>query len=383
MQLNRTLETQVSRRNLSDRISQPIRFTPRRILIIMLLPVGDALFTQPALAKLRHHYPNATITALTNPIIAPLLKTSGYFDNLIIWKGANFRETMCSLIHSMLIIYRRRFDLLISLNPGGNWLGLLTGIWRQARLPLPLASWMIGTHRTTYWQRHAIEHYWNAFAPLGISPATTADHIPEWQIPPEDNIAARTLLVKHGLIPSPEHPLIVLHPGAEGFGQSKRWPATSFGELAHQLIERDGCQIAIIGGSGDREAAEVIQHATNGRAISLVGTLSLNLSCAVIAQAQGYIGADSGPLHFAIALGIPSIALYGISSLRQFGPRCADDRLLRIILPEPIRSPLGYFIGTKSLLDRPNYTGDQRMATIPVYRVHQAITSLLFYDPDQ
>lgn len=353
------------------------RRDPARVLIPLLMPIGDTLFCQPALAGLRQRFPQARLTALVHPLLAPLIATNPSLDEVLIYDDAPGHDFITRLDTTLQVIYARRFDMIVSFSPAGNCVAILTGIPRQVWQRLPYAFWLWGSVLDTgYRSRHAVEHYWNVVGQLAIAPHEPADYLPRWQVPAEDRQAARDHLRAFGIDCDATAPVILLHPGAAGFGGRKRWPAEDFGTLANQLITAKHAQVAILGGPADVAAAEVIVQATGGRAVSLAGQTPLRESVAVIANCQTYIGCDSGLTHFACALGVPTVALFGVSSLAQFAPRpvCADR--LRLLLPDPPRPPAGYFIGTESGLFAPKQPHDDRMTSITVDRVLAAIHAL-------
>ncbi|HKD77055.1 MAG TPA: glycosyltransferase family 9 protein, partial [Ktedonobacterales bacterium] len=229
-------------------------------------------------------------------------------------------------------------------------------------------------------QRHSVEHYWDVVARLGIFPQRPEDHIPTWHVGETERAAAHATLTKLGVQWDRGSPLVLLHPGAHGFGGSKRWPVASFVELAKRLLDQQVAQVVVLGGQEDVEAAATIVAATDGRALSLAGQTNLRESVAVIANAGVYIGCDSGLTQIAVALGVPTVALFGVSNLAQFEPRTNWPERLRILLPDPLPEPIGFFVGTESAFARHDYAHDTRMATIGVEKVYEATLALCHCD---
>ncbi len=123
-------------------------------------------------------------------------------------------------------------------------------------------------------------------------------------------------------------PLLVLAPGAHGFG--KRWPKERYAELAVRLLAPDGIlaggRLAVLGAPGEqREAAPALAALPADRVIDLVGQTDPLLAAAWLARADLYIGNDSGLTHLAAAAGAPTLALFGPglpARYRPWGP-CA------------------------------------------------------------
>ncbi len=361
---------------------------PERILVAMLVPIGDMLFCQPALAGIRRRFPQARITALVPTSLAPLAEANPDIAEVIVCDITSPAD-IDELIRVEREIHARRFALMVSFNMVGNIVALFSGIRRRIGQRLPPGFWLgWGARDPAYRHRHAVEHYWNVVARLGIFPQSSEDHIPQWQVSEEERAAAHSILTHVGVQWGTTTSLVVLHPGAHGFGGSKRWPVESFAKLARRLVEQqlapdhpaDGpvppAQVVVLGGPEDVEAAAAIVAATDGRALSLAGKTNLRESVAVIANAGVYVGCDSGLTQIAVALGVPTVALFGVSNLEQFAPRTTTPERLRILLPDPLLEPVGFFVGTEPLFARHDYAHDTRMATISVDDVLEATLAL-------
>ncbi len=132
-----------------------------------------------------------------------------------------------------------------------------------------------------------------------------------------------------------------------------------------------------MGGQDDVERADQIVAAAGGCARSLAGATSVRESIALTGCATAYVGCDTGMTHFAVALGVPTVAIFGVSCKEQFLPRPADPRRVRVLLPTPELPPAGYFIGVDSALFPPRRQPDMRMETITVDQVFGALIELL------
>lgn len=107
----------------------------------------------------------------------------------------------------------------------------------------------------------------------------------------------------------------ILNPGA-GWG-SKCWPAESYGELARRLAN-NGIASLINFGPGEENLAEIVERSSQGAAKLI--SCSLSELIALTRRATLFVGGDTGPLHLAVALNTPSVALFGPTDPARNGP---------------------------------------------------------------
>ena len=140
----------------------------------------------------------------------------------------------------------------------------------------------------------------------------------------EDRAAAESFLREHGIGAA----FIALAPGS--IWGTKRWPY--YGELARRLADR-GEGIVLVGGPDDAGLGDEIVGAVAGgggrRAVNGCGKLTLRQSAETIRRAAVLVTNDSAPLHFAQAVGTPTVAIFG-STLPAFGfgPRGPRDQVV-------------------------------------------------------
>ncbi|MGE3302763.1 MAG: glycosyltransferase family 9 protein [Hyphomonadaceae bacterium] len=127
-------------------------------------------------------------------------------------------------------------------------------------------------------------------------------------------------------------PLLVLALGASALG--KMWPGERYEALACALLEGPlrGGRVVCVGGPDDaqRNAPLIAALRAGGfDAIDAAGKLDLLASAALMRRAALYVGNDSGPTHLAAAVGAATLALFGPSDERIYGPRGPRTRALR------------------------------------------------------
>ncbi|MCX7670575.1 MAG: glycosyltransferase family 9 protein, partial [Anaerolineae bacterium] len=132
--------------------------------------------------------------------------------------------------------------------------------------------------------------------------------------------AARTWatdwLAVHGIVP--ERPLIAIHAGAGA--AVKQWPPVAWAETARRLMAECDAQILLTGSAAERPLAQAIAAQLTGPVLDATGHTDLEQLAALMARCAAVLGSDSGPLHLAVAVGTPTVHLYGPASVVKFGP---------------------------------------------------------------
>ena len=112
---------------------------------------------------------------------------------------------------------------------------------------------------------------------------------------------------------------MILSPGA-AFGAAKRWGDRQFAEAADRLANEFRLSVVIIGSEGERSISESIRSYMNSPAVVLNGKTSMETLIGLIAESSLMLGNDSGPVHLASALGIPTVAVFGATDFRVAAP---------------------------------------------------------------
>ena len=144
------------------------------------------------------------------------------------------------------------------------------------------------------------------------TPLPTEWPLPELKVPPHE---VQTWLARNRLAEQ-SRPTVALSPGAVGAG--KAWPVDHYTELARALV-MDGTSVWILGGPSETSLAKKITAAVGDRARDLTGS---DLRNAILALAAAHISVtnDSGLMHVAAAIGIPTVAIFGPTSPWHWKP---------------------------------------------------------------
>lgn len=139
--------------------------------------------------------------------------------------------------------------------------------------------------------------------------------VPSFQIESETGKKIDQLLAENNV--NKEEQIIILHTTA-GW-EAKKWDVSNFVELS-KILSTD-FKIFIVGGKEDSANAEFITKNTGQNVFSVTGCLTISESAELIKRADLFIGADSGPLYLAEAVGTPTLSLFGPTNPLFSAPR--------------------------------------------------------------
>ena len=294
-----------------------------RILVKEVNWLGDLVISLPALRALRVGFPLAKLAVMVKRELAGFFDGMNWIDEVIPytirrgWAGARDRLRAVGKIRA------GKFDLAI-LFPNSFESALwvtLAGVPRRAGFVADGRGAML-THRARPAAAALDGHqsaYWLELvrATLGVAPPAESE-APPLEVARVHEEKMRTWL--GGRRHAPEAPLIAIAPAA-AYGPAKEWPAVRYTALIDLLTDRIGAECVLIGAPGERELCERIAAASRAGAIVAAGATSIGELIALLAQCAGFAGNDSGAMHLAAALGIPTIGIFGSTNPIRTGPR--------------------------------------------------------------
>jgi ADP-heptose:LPS heptosyltransferase len=116
--------------------------------------------------------------------------------------------------------------------------------------------------------------------------------------------------------------VIGIHPGSGGTAKSRRWEPSNFSKMADLLIEHYGARIVFTGTRDEHGLIDsILSGAKNKRdCLNFAGRVTLGQLPFLVNRFQGYLSNDTGPLHIAVAMKVPVVALFGPNTPLRYGP---------------------------------------------------------------
>ena len=288
-----------------------------RILVRATNWVGDAVMSLPALHALRQRFPAAEISILAKPWVADLYGRESFCDRLIPYTGRDLSAKWAAAraLHAL------DFDCAILLQNAFE----AAAVAFAARIPerigyardwrSPLLTQAIRVPKRGEIPRHERFYYLELLRRAGI-----LNEMPEsCEIRLESAAAAREAGLRRLREAGLGETVIGLSPGA-AFGSAKRWLPERFSEAANRLAEQLGATVAVFGSREERDLCALVTGAIHTRSKNFAGETTLAEFIDLAAACRVYLTNDSGAMHIASALGVPTVAIFGATDDAATGP---------------------------------------------------------------
>lgn len=284
--------------------------------------------TLPALRALRRAFPEAHLSVLIKKELASFFDGSSWIDEVIPYStgcgtaGIGEKRRLIRRLRAsdfdLAIVFPRSFSsaLWAALGRARKRVGFASdarGLLLTHKVPRP-AELLAGhqAHDYLYLLRET----------LGVS-GSVEEHQPDVHAPHRDRmrawLAARR---KH-----PSARLIALAVAA-AYGPAKEWPAARYGRLIDLLAARHGAECVLIGSPGERRRCEEVVAASRTGALIAAGDTSIGEAIALLSLCDGFAGNDSGSMHVAGALGVPTVGIFGSTRPERTAPLGPKTKVL-------------------------------------------------------
>jgi lipopolysaccharide heptosyltransferase I len=275
--------------------------------------MGDIIHTLPAFGAMRQRLPDANIEWLVDHRFREVLEEVDGLDrvvsiNPVAWRGAQGLPSVINDLrssnHDLVVDFQGliKSALLSRLSGGRRIIGFSMSYVRER----PAAFFYNETVRPLEYG-HVIQKNFSLVDRIQCSSSQLS--FPWKGVDPAER-------------PTRGGPYAVLVPGASW--THKRWPARRFGELAFRIYSEIRLHSVIIHGTDDERTAAGVAAAASGGAATVSPLLSFHRLRVLLEHASIVIGGDTGPLHLASSLGVPTIGLFGPTNPQRNGPWTPD-----------------------------------------------------------
>jgi ADP-heptose:LPS heptosyltransferase len=266
--------------------------------------IGDSLFASVVARALHRRY--ARVDAFALPFHRAALERVPDFDEILSDDGGEERTVAAQLA-------RRAYTAAVV-----TWAtARIARVARQARIPVRvgqarrLYSGLFTKRVNVRSERGDVTSHWTQIL-LDYARALdcdTADAHPRFVPTEDDEMRARAVMERHGLVPGE---FAIVHP-CNAIASYVAWPTAGWSALARSLRDVFGLKIAVTGSESDVASANAMS-ARDDTIVSLAGETSIGAFGALAAHARAFVGITTGSMHVAAAVGCPTVGIFPFQS---------------------------------------------------------------------
>ncbi len=290
----------------------------RRILVINLRYIGDAVWTSLFLRNLQMNLPDAEISAVVNEGSEVFLNLMPGLSEIIVFerRAMKGRWGVLKFLRFLKEIRKRNFDTVFILSNSDRpyVIGLATGARSRIGFKADKRWRELLLTKRVRWDReknpHIIEGYLQVLTDTGLK---VYDRMLALEVP---EAAIRGIAERFGVSKTDGRKTIIVHPGARH--EIRQWPAERFAEVINSFAE--DCRIFLVGGPDEGDIVRDVLRRLKKEPDIVSNDLSL-LEFAALCKFGGlFVGNDSAPIHIAAATGLFVVGIYGPTFAGYCGP---------------------------------------------------------------
>ena len=276
----------------------------KKILCIQLKQIGDVLMNTPAIRALSKQMDDAEIHFLTQRPSHLIFEHNPYVQKVIIFpKDLTLRNSLKFISD----LRKEKYEIVID----------FMGSPKTA-----LIGWLSGASKRIGFDFRGRNIFYNA----AVTPAEHLDYsglkkahllselglkLPEpkldFYIPESDQVYADTLFKRLNI--DPKRPVISVSPVSRQ--PYKVWPAENFARVCDNLVEKFEAQILFLWGPGETHFIEDVRKHMKHDSLPDYDIPTIGETVGILEKVDLHLGNDNGPMHFAIAAGVPTFAIFG------------------------------------------------------------------------
>ena len=284
----------------------------------------------PAVRAIRAHFQNSEIAVLARPWVADLYARETSIDRVIPYEARPGFHDLRSKWTAASRLRAERFDIAVLLQNAFE----AAAVARLARIPRIIGydrdgrRWLltdpIPAPKRGEIPRHERFYYLELLRRAGILQELPHDEAIRLEGSREACEAGARRFADLGIAA----PVIGVSPGA-AYGNAKRWIPERFAETAERVARANGASVALFGSQAERTLCESVRTKIAVPAFNLAGETTLSAFIELAAACRLFLTNDSGAMHIASALGVPTVAIFGATDDIGTGPTGSHSRVVR------------------------------------------------------
>ena len=282
-----------------------------KILIIKLRSIGDVVYNTAVYTPLKKSFPDCHLTVLVEHFSLDIVRNHPDVDRVLSFEKKSW-------LHSFGFYYRLfadQYDVVIDMHEGTR---------RAVMCFVTQATYRVGhkfANRSFLYNvkldfgalnpNRPIDYQVALIKEMGVEFGEIA---PSIHIPESAQTKADKLLQAEGI--DPHEPFCILHPGAKPYD---RWEAEKFAQLADTIYSQHHLKTLLTCGPGQEHMVDEITPIIKNAPYAFIST-RLEILGAITQKAQFVVCHDGGYMHFAAALGVPVVGLFGWTNPKTWRP---------------------------------------------------------------
>jgi len=278
----------------------------RRILLITLSNIGDVILTLPVLRVLEREFSDADITVLVGPSAEEIFEAEPAVSEVIRY---NKHISLIKKLHLCLELRKKGFDLVVDLRD--SFFPLLIGA--------PFSSSLLKRPNP---KLHRKDKHLEKLATAGVLTENAPFSI---SFTRDDKLHVNALLSELGILPNDN--MVAIAAGSKS--HTKRWLSSGFIRLCDMLNKEMGLKVLLVGDESDKPINSEIIDVGLGAVFDISGRTNIRELAYLFSLCRLLITNDSAPVHLASAVSLPTLAIFGPTDPRKYGPLAPNSAVLK------------------------------------------------------
>jgi len=292
----------------------------RRILIVKFWGIGNIIRSSPAFRAIRGKFPGANVTFVTLSQNRGIYEESGLFDEVFYLNLSSLRAFLFDVIKMFFVLRRKNFDLVLNLEPWANFAEIVSfyvGVRMRVGFTAPNRRSLFNVKVPFVEDEHISRSFFRILYPFGVRMPDDLTPLPV-SLLNKDRDYIKNLLLNEGVEEGDF--VAAINVNASEVADARMWMPERYAELNDRLAENLKAKTIFIGALNEQKRVQGVIDRTKHKGINLAGRTNLKQAIAALERAQIFITNDSGPMHLAMAMQTPTVALFGPESPKRYGP---------------------------------------------------------------
>ncbi len=290
----------------------------KKILLIKLTMMGDTILLYPAVKALRDTYGDCEIVVLCSKVNEKIIEQWDFIDRYIVFKFDYLFKNPLLIIWQIWNLYKERFDLAIDFEQWFRITPIIAYLTAKLKLgfktPKQYRHYLFDITVPHVKKRHEVLCFCDLVEAIGVK---VKDKDLYLKINEVSNKKIENFLKDNNLV---EKQFVIIHPGCGVHGYYRQWDVEKYAEVAKFISTKYVLPIVITGSRDDIKIAKKLFDLVGDKCFNLSGKTDINDLIALVSKSKFVICGNTGVMHIAVALKVPTVAIHGPTDPEKWGP---------------------------------------------------------------